>query len=141
MLKSVFQRDTLTISAALCSHRRPYVYGSHMCVAKEELFSLMDCVICGDDKEVKNRKPAPDIYIIAAQRLNVNVTKCVVIEDSPEGMRAGASAGAKVVGVPAAWTKEKNIGRGVKVDFLVSSLWDFPCTKFSGLTALKKPTK
>jgi pseudouridine 5'-phosphatase len=96
----------------------------------EELFSYMNLIVCGDDKEVKNRKPAPDIYLVAAARLNVSTANCVVIEDSPEGMRSGFAAGCKVVGVPGAWMNLKLIGRGVKCDYMIKSLEQFPCHKF-----------
>ena len=104
----------------------------------EELFSYMDTVVCGDDNEVRGkRKPDPTIYLVAARRLNASPLRCVVIEDSPEGMRAGANAGAKVVGVPAAWTDPRKIGRGVQVDVMIDSLVKFPTERFRGLKKLK----
>ena len=65
----------------------------------DQLFSKMKLVLTSDDPHVKKRKPAPDIFLVAAERLGVKPTNCIVIEDSPEGCRAGWSAGAKVVAV------------------------------------------
>jgi len=93
----------------------------------EELFSMMNLIITSDDPRVKNRKPHPDCYLVAAEALNVKCVKCVVVEDSPEGMRSGKSAGCKVIAVPAAWTK--NMGRHLTCDFLLTSLMDFPFKK------------
>lgn len=50
--------------------------------------------------EVKNGKPAPDVFLLAAERLGVEPKKCLVLEDSKAGVIAGGSAGAKVIMVP-----------------------------------------
>lgn len=54
--------------------------------------------------EVGAGKPAPDVYLEAARRLGVPPAACLVIEDSPNGVRAARSAGMRViwVGGPAA---------------------------------------
>ena len=46
-------------------------------------------------------KPNPDIYEKAAQKIGVNIKKCVVFEDTKSGVKAGYSAGAKVIGMTA----------------------------------------
>lgn len=56
-------------------------------------------VILGGD-EVNHGKPSPDIFLEAAKRLGVDTAKCLVIEDSPVGVRAAKASGAKVVAVP-----------------------------------------
>ncbi|PKA57502.1 riboflavin kinase [Apostasia shenzhenica] len=61
----------------------------------KEMFS----VIVGGD-EVSHAKPSPDIFLEAASRLGVDASNCLVIEDSPVGVRAAKDAGAKVVAVP-----------------------------------------
>lgn len=47
---------------------------------------------------IKNPKPAPDIYIMAANELGVNIDECIVIEDSYNGVTAGKAAGMPVIG-------------------------------------------
>ena len=59
---------------------------------------LFDVIVAGD--EVRNGKPHPEPYLTAAAELGVDVTKCVVIEDSLTGAQAGTAAGAFVVAVP-----------------------------------------
>ena len=50
--------------------------------------------------EVENGKPAPDVFLLAAERLGVKSEECLVLEDSKAGVIAGSSAGAKVIMVP-----------------------------------------
>lgn len=50
--------------------------------------------------EVAAGKPAPDVYLEAARRLNVNVQRCAVVEDSSNGIKSAAAAGAKVIALP-----------------------------------------
>ncbi|MBQ1974313.1 MAG: HAD family hydrolase, partial [Ruminococcus sp.] len=45
-------------------------------------------------------KPAPDIYLFAANRLGVLPQACLALEDSPNGVRSAAAAGCKTVLVP-----------------------------------------
>jgi HAD superfamily hydrolase (TIGR01509 family) len=51
-------------------------------------------------EEVPHGKPAPDVYLEAAQRLGCGAAHCVAIEDSANGIRAGVAAGLAVVAVP-----------------------------------------
>lgn len=55
-------------------------------------------VITGDD--VERKKPAPDIFLLAAERLGATAEACVVLEDSLPGVLAGKAAGMFVVAVP-----------------------------------------
>jgi HAD superfamily hydrolase (TIGR01509 family) len=54
--------------------------------------------LAGD--EVVQAKPHPEPYLTAAARLGVDPTRCVVLEDSPAGVRSGTAAGCAVVAVP-----------------------------------------
>jgi HAD superfamily hydrolase (TIGR01509 family) len=51
-------------------------------------------------EEVSRGKPAPDVYLEAARRVGVDPARCVAIEDSASGIRAGAAAGMAVIAVP-----------------------------------------
>lgn len=52
-------------------------------------------------EDVPNPKPAPDIYLAAAASCGVPPTRCVVVEDSVMGARAGVAAGCRVLGYAA----------------------------------------
>jgi beta-phosphoglucomutase-like phosphatase (HAD superfamily) len=51
---------------------------------------------------VARGKPFPDIFLFAAERINVPPSDCIVIEDSASGVRAGVAAGMTVIGLCAA---------------------------------------
>lgn len=55
-------------------------------------------VVCGSD--VAHSKPAPDIFLEAARRLKLDIRRCLVLEDSFNGIRAGHAAGAVTVMIP-----------------------------------------
>ena len=59
------------------------------------LTGAFDVAISGD--EIERGKPAPDIYLLAAERLGVAPAACVAIEDAPAGVQSAAAAGMLVV--------------------------------------------
>jgi beta-phosphoglucomutase len=52
-----------------------------------------------DGNGVKNTKPDPEVFLNAAQQLQILPENCLVIEDAPSGIQAAKAAGMKVVGV------------------------------------------
>ncbi len=55
-------------------------------------------VRCRDD--VRQTKPAPDVYLAALEALGVNASQAVAFEDSPNGVQAAKTAGIYTVAVP-----------------------------------------
>jgi len=55
--------------------------------------------VCSRD-HVERVKPAPDLFLLAATRLGVAPERCVVFEDSPNGIRGARAAGMRCVAVP-----------------------------------------
>jgi len=51
-------------------------------------------------EEVEHGKPAPDVYLEAARRLGSAPERCVAVEDSSNGLLAGAAAGMHVIAIP-----------------------------------------
>jgi len=69
-----------------------------------------DIIVTGSD--VKNTKPDPEIYLKAAQLLNVNPIECIVAEDSKNGIIAGRLAGMQCLGILGSFTQEELIEFG-----------------------------
>lgn len=60
------------------------------------LDECFDLLVSGDF--VKESKPSPDIFLYAAEKLNINTENCLVIEDSHNGSIAAKKAGMKCIG-------------------------------------------
>lgn len=67
-------------------------------VLKRFPVGIFDAVVSYDD--VKRSKPDPEPYLLASKTLGVDITNCVVIEDSLTGVQSGLNAGAQVIGIP-----------------------------------------
>jgi HAD superfamily hydrolase (TIGR01509 family) len=73
--------------------------------------------------EVKNGKPAPDLFLYAAKKMGIAPEHCVVIEDSPFGVQAAKAAGMRVLGY-SAMTPELQLQEAGAQTF--SSMQDLP---------------
>jgi HAD superfamily hydrolase (TIGR01509 family) len=83
--------------------------------------ALLDVVVGRDD--VRNVKPDPELFLLAASRLAKAPEACVVFEDSPNGMRAALAAGMRCVAVPNALTRPLE---RPAVDLVLDSLAERP---------------
>ena len=63
-----------------------------------ELAALFETTVSSE--EVARGKPAPDVYLEAARRLDVPPSRCAAIEDSASGIRAAHEAGLRVIAYP-----------------------------------------
>jgi HAD superfamily hydrolase (TIGR01509 family) len=70
-------------------------------------------------EEVAHGKPAPDVYLLAAERLGVAPERCVALEDSGPGTMAAKAAGMRVIAVPTAETASHSFA---PADLVLSSL-------------------
>ena len=68
----------------------------------KEWIGLIKVVVTGDDKEIKRGKPAPDLFLRAAQLMGKvdNLESVLVVEDASNGVEAALAAGMQVVAVP-----------------------------------------
>jgi len=84
------------LKVAVCSaSAKPAVIHVLSNLLGEEQFAALDCFLAGDD--VENKKPHPEIYNLAAERLGLAKEECVVIEDSGVGCSAAMAAGMRCV--------------------------------------------
>jgi len=72
---------------------------------KLNLSGIFDCIVSG--QEVSESKPSPQIYLLAAKKLEVTPNDCVVIEDSPLGVKAAKTAGMRCLAITNTHTRQK----------------------------------
>jgi beta-phosphoglucomutase-like phosphatase (HAD superfamily) len=63
-----------------------------------------ELIVSGD--MVRQSKPDPEIYLLAAERLGVAPARCLAVEDSPKGVQSAHAAGMTVVAVRTAYTAD-----------------------------------
>ncbi|OJX40368.1 MAG: hypothetical protein BGO78_10910 [Chloroflexi bacterium 44-23] len=68
---------------------------------KLPIHSYFDVLVTGE--QVQKGKPAPDIFLLAAEQLGVEAQQCMVIEDTPMGIEAAQAGGMLAVGIGAAF--------------------------------------
>ena len=71
--------------------------------APHKWINLFSVIVLGDDKLLAKGKPAPDPYLLAAEKLNIAPQECWAVEDSISGMTSALEAGCFVF-----LLKEKN---------------------------------
>jgi beta-phosphoglucomutase family hydrolase len=76
---------------------------------------FFDGVVHGGD--VKRGKPAPDVFLLAAQRCGAEPGNCAVIEDAPAGIQAALAAGMFAVGVATTHDAKDLIDAGANATF------------------------
>ena len=69
----------------------------NLVLSELNLEKIFDCIVFG--QEVSESKPSPQIYLLAAEKLEVPPNDCVVIEDSPLGVKAAKSGGMKCLAI------------------------------------------
>lgn len=71
--------------------------------------------------EVAHGKPAPDVYLKAAEDLSVQPCACLVFEDVPKGIEAGKNAGMMVCAVEDAFSRADEAEKREKADYFIRS--------------------
>jgi HAD superfamily hydrolase (TIGR01509 family) len=65
--------------------------------------SDFDAIVTGDD--VERKKPDPQIFLLAAERIGLLPEACLVVEDAPNGVRAAKSAGTRCLGLMSSFSE------------------------------------
>ena len=91
------------VDRTAADYRTALASGSHPTLieavtADPPMEGKFEVIVAAD--EVGAGKPAPDVYLEAAERLGVDPQDCVCLEDSGNGILSGAAAGMKVIAVP-----------------------------------------
>jgi HAD superfamily hydrolase (TIGR01509 family) len=96
--------------ALASASKRSWVDATLQAIGLRRAFEV---VVSADD--VAHGKPAPDLFSLAARRLGVPPERCVVVEDSPNGVLAGRRAGMAVVAVRRPETDDHPFDDAVRV--------------------------
>ncbi len=81
---------------------------------------IFSTVVTGED--VVHKKPDPEIFLLAARRLNLDPGDCLVIEDAVSGVAAAKAAGARCLAMTTSFPREKLL----HADFFAPNLADVP---------------
>lgn len=116
--------------------RRLHAAGLRLAIASSSTRTVIDALLAavgladlfpvrvsGEDPDVRQSKPAPDVYLAAAARLGVPPAGCLAIEDSGPGVMAAKRAGMLCIAVPNRWTAEQDFR---DADVVLESLRYFP---------------
>ena len=90
---------------------------------RHQLTAFFDVIVTGD--EIEQGKPAPDIYLRAADKLGIPSNECLVIEDALSGIAAAKAAGMRVAAIPdTRFVDPRDYEK--EADYLLSSLSEIP---------------
>lgn len=92
-----------------------------------KIYERFQSVLTADD--VVRTKPFPDLFLLAAERLNSSPTECLIFEDSSNGILAARAAGIRVVAVPGAITSQLKLP---EADLRIESLAAMPLSDILG---------
>lgn len=104
-------------NALVTSSRKDYL---DIVFRKTGIHTCFDLVV--DAQMVKQGKPNPECYLLAASMLAVSPEECLVFEDAPSGVLAGKAAGMRVLNIPSPYVKESPELRSA--DFHLESIED-----------------
>ncbi|GGP74316.1 HAD-IA family hydrolase [Streptomyces abikoensis] len=106
------------LTASLPAHRWAVVTSGARRVARARLGHLgmlPEVLVTADD--TTRHKPHPDPFLLAAERLGVDPSRCAVVEDSPAGLAAGRAAGMTTIALTTTHPAEK-----LEADVIVEDL-------------------
>lgn len=88
------KNNNLKLAVATSTHRKNAEY----LLKSADIYKYFDKTVCGN--EVSKGKPNPEIYLTAANKLNVASVECIVLEDSKHGISAAYAAKMMPIFVP-----------------------------------------
>ena len=103
-------------TSSVSTSARPFLDRHH-------LTEFFEVIVTGE--EVERGKPAPDIYLCAAQKLEIPADACLVVEDALPGIAAAKAARMRVAAIPdTRFLDLRNYEK--KADYVLSSLEELP---------------
>ena len=84
-----------------------------MILSELKIYEEFDSIICGD--EVRKGKPDPEMFNETVDRFNLKKEKCLIFEDSVEGILAAVNSKVDVVGITSSTSKKVLSNKGCKI--------------------------
>ena len=97
------KKNGLKIALATSARRKPRAEE----LLKRASLKIGDFDAAVTGEEVVKKKPSPDIFLKAAERLHLKPEECIVIEDSVNGMMAAKNAGMRCIAVLTTFSKKE----------------------------------
>src|SRR6266545_149107 len=104
---------------ALASSAEPVVIATNLDAL--DLGRFFEAIVSGT--EVARGKPAPDVFLETAKRLGLPAPRCLVVEDSRNGLLAAKAAGMACAVIPCATTRHQDFR---EADYRLDTLSDLP---------------
>lgn len=101
--------EGIPVAVASSSIRRDVEHSLEAVEMKKGLSYL----VAGD--EVSRSKPAPDLYLKAAEGLGFPPSRCIALEDSEAGVQAATAAGIQCIAVPNRYTRDQEFAEAIQV--------------------------
>lgn len=118
-LLMTFKKKNMPLALASNSPRKHIEF----ILKRLKLFHYFPVITTAD--EVTRPKPFADIYLKSAEKLQIDSSSCLVLEDSESGVIAGKGAGMKVIAVPNQYTKHQDFSKADLVTFSLENItWD-----------------
>ena len=95
-------KSGIPFGVATSSYRHLY----RVKLANKPWSNLFHQVVCGDHPNLRQGKPAPDIFLLCAEALGVDPNQCIAFEDSRNGVAAARKAGMQVIAINSPYVEE-----------------------------------
>jgi beta-phosphoglucomutase family hydrolase len=109
-LLDYLQKHNIKMALATSSRREKMA----MAMQHTDLLKYFDTIVTGE--EVAHGKPAPDIFLLAAKKLNIHPSECIVVEDATRGIAAAKNAGMYCVAITTTHTADKLQGADLIIE-------------------------
>jgi HAD superfamily hydrolase (TIGR01509 family) len=90
--------------------------------------------VCLTGSEVTNKKPHPEIFVTAADRLGLSPQRCLVVEDAPSGVQAAKAACTRCLGLTTSFSPDEL--RRAGADWIAPTLAEVPPEVVDALEAV-----
>jgi HAD superfamily hydrolase (TIGR01509 family) len=130
--EAISQGWTLAVASTSAQESVEAVLNSVMGAETAGRFAL---VLAGD--VVKGKKPAPDIYLLAAERLGIAPCNCIVVEDSNNGLLAAVAAGMRCIVTMSGYTRNEDFSSAEIVLSCLGDPGDERCQVFANRSAAR----